>query len=149
MADRNAQDLPGPRRAGERRLGLLDAQVDVFAAVLQAAIAEHRAGQQSRFEQDLKSVADAEHGPASLGKRAHRAHDGREARHRAGTKVVAVREAPGQDQDVGTLQVRILVPEVFRLLAEHVPRGVIRVLVAVAAGKDDYAKSHSYSTSIR
>ena len=44
-------------------------------------------------------------GPPRVGERAHRRHDRREARHRAGAQVVAVREAAGQDHDVGALQV--------------------------------------------
>src|SRR5205814_231967 len=84
--------------------GLLDAQVHVLAAVLQAAVAEHRARQQAGLEQYLKAVADAEHRAAALGEPAHGAHDRREARHRAGAQVVAVREAARQDHDVGALR---------------------------------------------
>ena len=89
---------------------------------LQAAVAQHRAGQQPGLEQHLEAVADAEHRAAALGERLHRAHDRREARHGAGPQVVAVREAAGQNHDVGALQVGVLVPDVLGLLAEHVRR---------------------------
>ena len=40
------------------------------------------------------------------------------------------------------LEVGILVPEVLGFLAEHIPRGVERILVAVTARKDDDAEAH-------
>ena len=120
VRDRNPQHLARVRAARERRVGLLDADVDVLAAELEAAVAQHRARQQARLEQDLEAVADAEHRTAARGERLHRRHDRREARHRAGAQVVAVREAAGQDDDVGALQARVLVPDELGLLAEHV-----------------------------
>jgi hypothetical protein len=39
---------------------LFNAQVDVFANVFQSAIAQQRAGQQARFAQNLKAVANAD-----------------------------------------------------------------------------------------
>ena len=133
--------------AGERRVGLLDAQVHVLAEELQLAVAEHRAGQQAGFEQDLKAVADAEHRAAAVGERLHGAHDRREAGDRAGAQIVAVRESAGQDDDVGALQVGVLVPDELGVLAEHVLRGVIGVVVAVAAGKHDDAEFHGVLSS--
>ena len=64
---RSACAAPGPARHAqrERRVGLLDAQVHVLAAELQAAVAQQRAGQQPGLEQDLEAVADAEHRPAA------------------------------------------------------------------------------------
>ena len=91
--------------AGERRVGLLDAHVDVLAEELEAAVAQHRAGQQARLEQNLEAVADAEHRAAAVGEGLHRCHDRREARDGAGAQVVAVREAARQDDDVGAAEV--------------------------------------------
>src|SRR5919199_130326 len=65
----------------------------------------------------------------------HRAHDRREARHRAGTEMVPMREAAGQDDDVRAFEIRVLVPNVLGVLAEHVLGGMKRVFVAVAAGE--------------
>ena len=60
-----------------------------------------------------------------------------------------MRETAGQNDDVRAFQIGILVPQVLGLLAEDVPGGVKRVLIAVAAGKNDDAKSHAQSTSMR
>src|SRR5438874_4655181 len=114
----------------------------VLASVLQASIAQHRARKQSGFEEDLKAIADAEPRAAAVRKCAYFGHDRREARHRPGPQVVAVRKATGQNHDVRAPQIRILVPEVLRVLAEHLPGCVKRVLVAVAARKDGDAESH-------
>ena len=72
VADRNPQHLADAGRRRERRVDLLDADVHVLAAVLQPAVAQHRAGQQPGLEQNLKPVADAEHRTAALGERPHR-----------------------------------------------------------------------------
>src|SRR5262249_50617378 len=118
------------------------AHVNVLAAILQAFVAQHRAGEETGLEQNLKAVADAEHETAAFGERAHGRHDRREARHRAGPQVIAVREAAGQNHDVGTFQIRVLVPEIPRVLAEALLRGVKRVLVAITPRKDDDPESH-------
>ena len=149
VADWNRQHLADRRRGRERRVVLLDAHMHVLAAIFQAFVAQHRAGQQAGLEQNLEAVADAEHRPAPLGKRPHRAHHGREPGHRAGAQVVAVGETARQDHDVGAFQVGVLVPQILGILAEHVPGRVKRVLVAVAAGKHDDAEFHDQSTSMR
>ena len=67
----NPEHAAGRRRGRKRRIDLLDPHVDVLAPVLQPAIAQHRAGQQTRLEQNLKPVADAEHRSATRGERLH------------------------------------------------------------------------------
>ena len=114
----------------------------MLAVELQIAVAQHRAGQQPGLEQHLEAVADAEHRAAALGEVADRRHDRREARDRAGAQVVAVREPAGQDHDVGALEARVLVPDERGLVPEHVLRGVVGVVVAVGAGKDDDGELH-------
>ena len=94
---------------------------------LEIAVAQHRAREQAGLEEHLEPVADPEHRPASSGKVGHRSHDRREPRDRAGAQVVAVGEAPGQDDGVGAFQAGLLVPDEFRVLAEDVwPRGTRR-----------------------
>ena len=115
----------------------------MLAAKLQLAVPQHRAGQQAGFEQHLEAIADAEHRAAAGGKPFDFAHDRREAGHRSGPEIVAVREATRQDDDVGALEVRVLVPDVLGLLAEHLSGGVVRVLVAVGSGKDDDREFHA------
>ena len=146
VADRYPQNLAGPRAARERRVVPLDANVHVLTPVLQPAVPQHRARKQSGFEQNLKPVADADHEPAALGERLDLAHDRREARHRAGAKVVAVSEPAGQHDDVGALQAGVLVPDELGRLAEHGRRRMIRIVVAVAAGKHDDAEFHVRSS---
>jgi hypothetical protein len=75
MSDGNPEHLAGAGGARERRVGLLDAQMHLFAAVFQAAVAQHRAGQETRLEENLESIADAEHRATTFGERSHRAHD--------------------------------------------------------------------------
>ena len=142
VRDRHPQHAGPGRTPRERRVGLLDADDDVLAVEPQVAVAQHRAGQQPGLEQHLEAVADAEHRPAAPRELAHRRHDRREPRDRAGAQVVAVGEAAGQDDDVGALQVGVLVPDELGVLAEHVLGGVIGVVVAVRAGKDDDAEFH-------
>ena len=101
------------------------AHPDVLAVKLEIAIAQHRPRQQARLEQHLEAVADAEHRPALAGELRDRGHDRREPGDRAGAQIVAVREAAGQDHDVGALQARLLVPDELGVLAEDVLGGVI------------------------
>ena len=59
MSDRHSQDCaPVFVAIGEHRVGRLDPQPDPLADVLEARVAQERAGQQSRLAGDLKSVAD-------------------------------------------------------------------------------------------
>ena len=100
-------------------------------------------GSRPGLEQDLEAVADAEHRAAVRARtRATAVMIGREARDGAGAQVVAVREAAGQDDDVGALQARLLVPDELGVLAEHVLGRVVRVVIAVGAGKDDDGEFH-------
>ena len=92
----------------------------LFAAELQSAVSQHRTGKKPGFEQHLKPVADSEDGTAAGGERLDLAHDRREARHRAGPKVVAVGEAARQNDDVSAFQIGVLVPDVLGGLPEHV-----------------------------
>ena len=61
VGDGQAQDLAFLRRAGEGRIGGLDAQAQLAADELQAAVADQRAGEQAGLHQNLEAVADAEH----------------------------------------------------------------------------------------
>ena len=86
VRDGNFQDLALLRGVGKRRVGLLDANVNVTADVAQAAVAHHRARQQARFQQNLKSIADAEDHAAAVGKFFDRLHHRGKARNRAGAQ---------------------------------------------------------------
>ena len=142
VRDRHAQDLPLRRPGGERRVGLLDPDVHVLAVKLQVAVAQHRAGEESRLAENLEAVADAQDRPAGSGEVADGGHHRGKPGDRAGAQVVAVRKAARQHDDVGAVEARLLVPDELRLLPEHVLRGVIRVVIAVGSGKNDDAEFH-------
>ena len=148
VSDRNAEDLTDLPFEAERCIRLLDPHVDMLAAVLELAVSQHRARQQPRLEQHLKAIADAQHRSAALGKLPDRRHDRRETRHRAGAQVVAMGEPAWQNHHVGALQAGVFVPHELSGLPEHMGRRVIRIVIAVGAGKDDDAEFHQ-STSMR
>ena len=127
---------------GERRVDLFDAHVTCSQMNLRPRFRSIAPGQQPGLEQDLKAVADAEHRSAGIGEGLDRGHHRREARDGAGAQVVAVREAAGQDDHVSAAERRVLVPDELGLLAEHVLRGVVGVVVAVRSGKDDDGEFH-------
>ena len=60
-----------------------------------------------------------------------------------------MREAAGQDHDVGALQARLLVPDELGVLPEHVLGRVVRVVIAVGAGKDDDGEFHDWLRSFQ
>ena len=119
-----------------------------LAAELQAAISEHRPRQQTRLEQHLKAVADSEHRSAGRRKLRDLLHDRREARDGAGPQVISVSESSGKNDGVGAAEAGVLVPDEFSVLTEHVPRNVIRVVVAIRSREDNNSKLHD-ATSMR
>ena len=60
VVDRDAQDLAVGCFVGQRGRGGLDAQLDRLAQELQACVLLQRAGEQVRFGEHLKAVADAD-----------------------------------------------------------------------------------------
>src|SRR5206468_6908490 len=106
-------------------------------------IAEHRAWQEARLTENLKPVADAEDGTAGSGEIGDGRHDRREPRDRAGSQIIPVGKASWQHDHVRTLQRGFLVPDELGLLAEHMLRRVIGIVIAVRTGKDDDAEFHS------
>ena len=82
-------------------------------------------------------------GPPGRGELGDRRHDRREPGDRAGAQVVAVREAAGQDHDVGAA--RGSSPCARRTRASWPStclRGVVGVVIAVGSGKDDDGEFH-------
>src|SRR5208282_955141 len=63
VRDRHFKNLSGARGARERRIYIFDTNMHLPAQKAQPLVAQHRARQQTRFEQNLKSVADAEDQP--------------------------------------------------------------------------------------
>ena len=63
--------------------------MDVPAHVPQTAVDTHRSGEKARFEQDLKTVADPENGPAAPREIRHAFHHRRETRESSRAQVIA------------------------------------------------------------
>jgi len=75
VSDRNPEDLTDLPLDGERRVNLFDSDVEVLTAILELAVLQHRARQQTGLEQDLKPIADSEHRSAARGELSDRRHD--------------------------------------------------------------------------
>ena len=146
VGDRHAEQCALRGGVGEHRVGVLDAQRDGHRAELKARVAQQRAGQQAGFAGDLESVADADHGAATLRVGDDFFHDRREPRDGACAQVVTVTEAAGKDDDIRVLEVVILVPEEDGLLLEPLDDGEERVLVAVGAWERDDPYLHAAFT---
>ena len=116
--------------------------MDVAANELETAVANERAGEQTGFDQDLKPVAYAEHEAAIAREPAHGLHHGRELGDGAAAQVIAISEAAGQDDGVDVTERSGVVPDEFGRLPEDGGDGVKRVVIAIAARKDDNAKFH-------
>ncbi len=142
VRDWNPKQLARTTGRRERRIRVFHLDDDVLALELHAAVAEHRTRQQTRFQQHLEPVADAEDGAAAVGEAFHLGHDRREARDGAGSQVIAVGEPAWQDDRVGALQAGLLVPDEHGVLAEHVPGGVIGVVIAVRSREDNDGEFH-------
>ena len=104
-----------------------------------------RAGEEVRFGQNLKAVADSDDGTPFGGVFGDGFHDGRKTRDRSRAQVVAVAEAAGNDDDFRAAEVALFVPDEFGRLAEYVGHGVVAVVVAVRAGENDDGKFHQDS----
>src|SRR5262245_51953325 len=134
MRDRNAQYLAFLIAAGERRVGALDADVDVFTDELQIAITQQSARQKSGFAQNLESVTDAQNDTALAGKIPDGLHDRREARDRARPQVISVREAAGQNDRIVAVYLLFFMPDEVHGLADDFADHVICVVIAIGAG---------------
>src|SRR5215472_9206613 len=143
MRDGNLEDLALSSGVGERRVGLLHANVDVAADEAQSAVAHHGPGKKARFAQDLEAIADAEHQPAAGREFLDRFHHRRKARDGTRAQVVAVGKTTGQDDSVTIRQIFRLVPDEFDALSEAVSDGVKGVVVAIGPGKNNDSKFHA------
>ncbi len=104
VRNRHPEHLSDLAQARERRVRPLDADADELAMKLDVAVAQHRPGQQAALEQNLKPVADAQHGPSGRRERGDGGHHRREARDGAGAQVVAMGKPAGQHDDVGAVE---------------------------------------------
>src|SRR5829696_2815109 len=134
------------------RVDRFDANSHTIADKAHMRISEQSARQEVRLGQDLEAVTDAEYRTALLRELFEGAHDVREAGDRAGSEVITVGEAAGDDHGVDTLEISVSVPQLDRLNAR--PLYTIKgVPVAVGSGEDRNAyphptTSHSYSSIV-
>ena len=75
MRHRQAKQRPDRHSARERRIGRLDPRRDHVADKMERAIADQRAGEETGFTKNLKTVADPDHELARLRLLDDRAHD--------------------------------------------------------------------------
>ena len=142
MRDRHADRLTRLIAAGEDRLRILDAQMDVAADEAERLVVQERAGQHAGLGQHLEAVADAQHRYALGGARLDLAHDRRVRRHRAATQVVAIGEAAGQHDQIGRRKLGVAMPDDRRLLAAGALQRGADVVLAIGAGEDDDGSFH-------
>ena len=141
VGDGHTKNFSRRNLAGERRIVRGGLEENIFAVELQVAVANQRAGQQMRFGQDLKAIADAEHEAAVVGELFHGLHDGAEPRDRAAAQVIAITEAAGHKHGVHVTKRVFFVPEQLGIMAEQTD-GVDGILIAVAGGKLEDGKIH-------
>src|SRR5277367_2594842 len=142
MSDGNFQDLAASSGGGERRIGLLDANVDVATNIAKAAVAHHRAGKQACFAENLEAIADPENHTAGIGEFFYGLHHGREAGDRAGAEIVAIGEAPRKDDGVAIREVLRLVPDELDGFVQDVCERVKRVVITIRSGKNYDSEFH-------
>ena len=101
VGDRHTDHLARIVAAGKRRVGALDAQIDVAADESHRRIAHQHAGKEPRFAQDLEAVAHPEHETAVPGVGAHRVHDRRARGNCPAAQIIAVGEAARHHDEIG------------------------------------------------
>src|SRR5213593_4008318 len=146
---REGQYLTWFAAAGEGRHCVLDANMNVLTDKGKGTVAQHGARQQSRFQQDLKAIADTEDESSGFGKADDRRHHGREPGDRAGAEIVPVGEAAGNDDRIYLRQRGCLVPDEVSLDAQDLRHGLMTVAIAIGPREDEDtdAQWSSHSTS--
>src|ERR1700722_6963706 len=146
VRDRNGQHLTRLGGAGKRGVGVFEANVHAAAQKSQALIAHHCAIEQAGFEQNLKSVADAQYQAARAGEAVDRFHYRKEPRDGPGAQEISKRKSPGKNDCVAAAEVFGLMPDEFGGLADDRADRLQRVIVAVGTGKLDHSKFHWWAS---
>jgi hypothetical protein len=105
--------------------------VNLATKIPKALIAHHRAGQKPGFEENLKTVADAQNQPAGMRKPIDCFHYGGKTRDRSGAKIITVGKAARQNNGVDAGNFFGLMPDKFDWLADDRPDCVVGVVVAI------------------
>src|SRR5918993_2109 len=142
VLDGNLKQLPLFKLRGKRRIGLFDPQPSLLADELQPCIAHQRAGKQSRFTENLKTVANAQDHAAVSSEFLNAPHNRRETRHCAAAEIIAIGKAARQYQTVEMSQKLIFVPEKLHLLAHLSFEAIENVLIVARAWKNNHSPTH-------
>jgi len=142
VGDGDIEDLAFGSGAGESGISRFHTDALVFANEVEAFVANEGAGEESALAKDLKAVADAENGATGCGETFYRLHDRREAGDGSAAEVVAVGEAPGNDNGVEAVERGVLVPDEVGGGTGKVIESENTVLVAVRAWEADDGEFH-------
>src|SRR5262249_39568113 len=96
---------------------------------------------------DLKAIARSEDEPSRIDEIGQGVHERRPTRDGAGTQVVAVGEASGEDQAVEPSEIRFAVPDVPHRLVEDLADHVVKIAVTPRAGEHHDAEVHRLPVS--
>src|SRR2546427_11888146 len=121
--------------------------MDILTNKGERRVAQHRAGREPGFQQDLKAVADAQYHPAMVGKLLHRPHDRREPGDGAGPQIVTVGKAAGQNDCIQAVEGCLLVPDFLNFLAKNVGEHMHAIVIAVASREHNYSEIHGLAIS--
>ena len=90
-------------------------------------VADKRAGQESGFAQDLKSVAATEHKAAVVCEAFNGPHYWRVCSNRTASQMVAVGESTGEQNRIEIFDRGLAMPNIFGFIAKHICDGVAHV----------------------
>ncbi len=143
MRDRHPNDLPGIIAARERGIRTFDPQMHIMADEFQPRVAHEHAGQKARLAENLETVADPEHQPATGSKIAHRVHDRRTRGDGAAAQIVAIGKSAGHHHEIGAFgQRRLGMPDHRGFMTRDEPQRARHVALAIDAGKDENSGFH-------
>ncbi len=142
VADGDGQHFTFLAGIRERRVVVFHSYLYRLANILQSDVAHEGAGEKPGFTQNLEAVADAEDEAAGVGELAHGFHDGRELGDGAGAEVVAIGEAPGNDDGIAVLEIVRVVPEESYGLFGDVLDAPESIVIAVGTGENYDAEFH-------
>jgi hypothetical protein len=142
VRDRNPQQLPFRSALREWRVRSLDREINELAHEPETFVAHQHSGKQAGFDQNLKSVADAEYRATASREAFDGGHHRGKARDGAAPQVVSIRKPAGKDDRVDIAETPGIMPDELRLLAEGVGDRVPGIVISIAARKDDNTDFH-------
>src|SRR5262245_5789146 len=95
VLDREFEQLSFFSLAGKRGVRFFDSEHYLLANKLKPGVSHQRTGQQTRFTENLESIADSQNQAALPSELENAAHDRRKTRHGAAAEIVAVRKSTG------------------------------------------------------